>query len=94
LLNCGIRFVEVETMPEYEKAFTDRTMMTHFLQRRRRGKPSIEWNPATGKKNAQGLTGEKDSIVVGVWMPQPGEDMIVGRSLHDVLSKACAPSRV
>jgi len=59
----------------------------------RRGKPSIELNPATGKKGAQGLTGDKDSIVVGVWMLQPGEDMIVARSLHDVLSKACDPRR-
>ncbi len=57
----------------------------------RRGKPSIELNPATGKKNAQGLTGDKDSIVVGVWMLQPGEEMTVARSLHDVLSKACVP---
>jgi L-seryl-tRNA(Ser) seleniumtransferase len=54
----------------------------------RRGKPSIELNPATGKKGAQGLTRDKDSIVVGVWMLQPGEDMIVARCLHDVLSKA------
>jgi L-seryl-tRNA(Ser) seleniumtransferase len=54
----------------------------------RQGKPSIELNPATGMKNARGLTGDKDSIVVGVWMLQPGEDMIVARSLHDVLSKA------
>jgi len=57
----------------------------------RRGKPAIELNPSTGKKNAQGLTGDKDSIVVGVWMLQPGEDMIVARSLHNVLSKACDP---
>jgi hypothetical protein len=39
-------------------------------------------------KNAQGLTGEKDSIVVGVWMLQPGEDMIVAKRLHEVLSNA------
>src|SRR5579863_4841753 len=30
LRNCGIRFVEVETMAEYEAAFTDRTVMAHF----------------------------------------------------------------
>ncbi|MFL6447945.1 MAG: aminotransferase class V-fold PLP-dependent enzyme [Bryobacteraceae bacterium] len=54
----------------------------------RRAKPAIELNPATGMRNARGLTGDKDSIVVGVWMLQPGEDMIVARSLHDVLSKA------
>ncbi len=54
----------------------------------RQGTPCIELNPATGKKNAQGLTGEKDSIVVGVWMLQPGEEMIVARRLREVLSKA------
>jgi L-seryl-tRNA(Ser) seleniumtransferase len=57
----------------------------------RRGKPSIELNPASGKKNARGLTGDRDSIVVGVWMLHPGEDMIVARSLRDVLLKACDP---
>lgn len=29
--NCGVRFVEVETMDEYEKAFTDKTVMTQFF---------------------------------------------------------------
>ncbi len=64
---------------------------TDVADQLRRGKPSIELNPATGKKNARGLTGDKDSIVVGVWMLQPGEEIIVARSLHDVLSKACDP---
>ncbi len=54
----------------------------------RHGTPCIEINPATGKKNTRGLTGEKDTIVVGVWMLQPGEDLIVARRLHEVLSKA------
>jgi L-seryl-tRNA(Ser) seleniumtransferase len=54
----------------------------------RQGTPSIELNPSTGVKNAQGVTGDKDTIVVGVWMLQPGEDMIVARRLHEVLSKA------
>jgi hypothetical protein len=27
-------------------------------------------------------------IVVGVWMLEPGEDLIVARRLHEVLSKA------
>src|SRR5579863_7753954 len=31
LKNCGIRFVEVETMAEYEAAFNDRTVMAHFF---------------------------------------------------------------
>src|SRR5579871_4930488 len=29
--NCGIRIVEVETMDDYERAFTDRTVMTNFF---------------------------------------------------------------
>ncbi len=29
--NCGIRFVEVETLDQYERAFTDRTVMCHFF---------------------------------------------------------------
>jgi L-seryl-tRNA(Ser) seleniumtransferase len=42
LRNCGIRYVEVETMDEYEKAFTDKTVMTHFFNAEDRGKISRE----------------------------------------------------
>src|SRR5437764_4415325 len=31
LRNCGIRFVEVETLEQYEQAFNDNTVMTHFF---------------------------------------------------------------
>ncbi|HVM74218.1 MAG TPA: aminotransferase class V-fold PLP-dependent enzyme [Candidatus Saccharimonadales bacterium] len=31
LRNCGIKFVEVETLEDYEKAFTDKTVMAHFF---------------------------------------------------------------
>jgi L-seryl-tRNA(Ser) seleniumtransferase len=31
LRNCGIKFVDVETLPEYEAAFNERTVMAHFL---------------------------------------------------------------
>src|SRR5258705_13890091 len=31
LRNCGTRFVEVETLEQYEKAFTERTVMAHFF---------------------------------------------------------------
>ena len=31
LRNCGIRFVEVETIEQYEQAFNDRTVMAHFF---------------------------------------------------------------
>ncbi len=59
-------------------------------QQLRRGTPSIELNPATGSENSRGLTTEPNTIVVGVWMLQPGEDMIVAKRLHDILSKAVA----
>jgi L-seryl-tRNA(Ser) seleniumtransferase len=42
LRNCGIHYVEVETMDEYEKAFTDKTVMTHFFNAEERGKISRE----------------------------------------------------
>ena len=31
LRNCGIRFVDVETLEQYEQAFTERTVMAHFF---------------------------------------------------------------
>lgn len=31
LRNCGIRFVEVETLEQYEQAFSERTVMAHFF---------------------------------------------------------------
>jgi len=31
LRNCGTRFVEVETLDQYEQAFNDRTVMAHFF---------------------------------------------------------------
>ena len=54
----------------------------------RRGTPSIELNPMTGRKAGAGLPCDENTIVVGVWMLQPGEDMIVARRLHEVLAKA------
>jgi L-seryl-tRNA(Ser) seleniumtransferase len=31
LRNCGIKFVEIETMAEYEAAFNERTVLAHFF---------------------------------------------------------------
>ncbi len=31
LRNCGVKFVEVESMEQYEQAFNDRTVMAHFF---------------------------------------------------------------
>lgn len=57
----------------------------------RDGTPSIELNPSTGRKAASaGLPGGEDTILVGVWMLQPGEDLIVARRLREVLLKAAA----
>jgi L-seryl-tRNA(Ser) seleniumtransferase len=54
----------------------------------RKGSPSIELNPMTGSKNGGGLTCDENTIVVGVWMLQPGEDLIVAKRLKEVLQTA------
>ncbi|MEO8301246.1 MAG: aminotransferase class V-fold PLP-dependent enzyme, partial [Rhizomicrobium sp.] len=52
----------------------------------RKGTPSIELNPATGRKSGSaGLPNAENAIIVGVWMLQPGEELIVGRKLRDAL---------
>ena len=57
----------------------------------RTGSPAIELNPSTGRKSGTtGLPSDENTIVVGVWMLEPGEDLIVGRRLREVLSKAAA----
>ena len=53
----------------------------------RRGTPSIELNPATGRnEGSAGLPSDANTVVVGVWMLEPGEDMIVARRLREVLT--------
>jgi len=55
----------------------------------RAGTPSIELNPATGSTEASaGIPKDADKIVVGVWMLEPGEDLVVARRLREVLTKA------
>jgi uncharacterized pyridoxal phosphate-dependent enzyme len=59
------------------------------MQKMRQGTPRIELNPGTGGAPASaGLPGGENTIIVGVWMMQPGEDMIVARRLRDVLQSA------
>ena len=66
-----------------------RTSGHEVMQKLREGKPRIELNPATGGGPASaGLPSSPDTIVVGVWMLQPGEDMVVGRRLREVLQGA------
>jgi uncharacterized pyridoxal phosphate-dependent enzyme len=59
------------------------------MQKMREGKPRIELNPSTGGAPASaGLPGGPNTIVVGVWMLQPGEDVVVGKRLREVLQEA------
>jgi L-seryl-tRNA(Ser) seleniumtransferase len=59
---------------------------TEVMQKLRTGKPRIELNPGTGGAPASaGLPGGPNTIIVGVWMLQPGEDAIVADALYDTL---------
>ena len=61
---------------------------TEVMKKMREGSPRIELNPATGGGPASaGLPGGNNVIIVGVWMLQPGEDQIVAKRLHEVLSE-------
>jgi L-seryl-tRNA(Ser) seleniumtransferase len=58
------------------------------MQKMREGKPRIELNPSTGGAPASvGLPGGPNTIVVGVWMLQPREDMVVAKRLREVLQE-------
>jgi L-seryl-tRNA(Ser) seleniumtransferase len=62
---------------------------TDVAKKLRQGTPRIELNPGTGGAPASaGLPGGPNTIIVGVWMLQPGEDAIVGQCLHEVLQAA------
>jgi L-seryl-tRNA(Ser) seleniumtransferase len=52
----------------------------------REGKPSIELNPNTGQPPNQGIPSDANTLVVGVWMLQPGEDLVVGRRIREALT--------
>jgi uncharacterized pyridoxal phosphate-dependent enzyme len=61
------------------------------MQKMRQGTPRIELNPSTGGPPASaGLPGGSNTIVVGVWMMQPDEDLIVGKRLREVLGGAAS----
>jgi L-seryl-tRNA(Ser) seleniumtransferase len=53
----------------------------------RRGSPSIELHPATGSPEP-GLPSDANTIVVGVWMLQRGQELIVAKRLRQILMKA------
>src|SRR5271163_255646 len=52
----------------------------------REGAPSIELNPNSGQPANQGIPSNANTLVVGVWMLQPGEDAIVGRRIREALT--------
>ena len=59
------------------------------MEKLRQGSPRIELNPATGAGPAMvGLPSGPNTIVVGVWMLQSSEDLIVARRLREVLKGA------
>jgi L-seryl-tRNA(Ser) seleniumtransferase len=61
------------------------------MKKMREGTPRIELNPSTGGAPASaGLPGGPNTIVVGVWMLQPGEETIVAKRLQDILKAATA----
>jgi L-seryl-tRNA(Ser) seleniumtransferase len=61
------------------------------MHKMRQGTPRIELNPSTGGSPASaGLPGGPNTIVVGVWMLQPGEENVVGKRLQEVLKAATA----
>src|SRR6266850_62304 len=59
-----------------------------IMRKMREGEPRIELNPSTGGAPASaGLPGGPNTIIVGVWMLQPGEDMVVAKRLREVLQE-------
>ncbi len=48
--------------------------------------PSIELNPNTGRPPNQGISSDANTLVVGVWMLQPGEHTIVGSRIRAALT--------
>ena len=51
------------------------------------GDPSIELNPNTGHGPNQGISSDANTLVVGVWMLQPGEDEVIARRIRAALTK-------
>jgi L-seryl-tRNA(Ser) seleniumtransferase len=59
------------------------------MEKLRQGNPRIELHPSTGGGPAMaGLPSGPYTVVVGVWMLEPNEDLIVGRRLREVLRGA------
>ncbi len=59
---------------------------TQIVAKLREGQPSIELNPNTGQPPNQGIPSNANTLVVGVWMLQPGEDAVVGHRIREALT--------
>jgi L-seryl-tRNA(Ser) seleniumtransferase len=61
---------------------------TEVMEALRQGTPPIELNPSTGGPPASaGLPSGSNVIIVGVWMMQADEDIVVGKRLREVLQR-------
>ncbi len=68
-----------------------KTTGKEIMLKMRQGTPRIELNPGTGGPPASaGLPGGENTIIVGVWMMQPGEETIVARRLREALQAAAS----
>ena len=55
--------------------------------RLRSATPAIELHPSTGARvGSEGLPSGTNALIVGTWMLNPGEELIVGRQIHKVLT--------
>jgi L-seryl-tRNA(Ser) seleniumtransferase len=70
----------------FDPAITQ-TTTSEIVHHLRLGSPSIELNPNTGGKPNQGIPSSANTLVVGVWMLQPGEDKVVGQRLKEAFNK-------
>ena len=70
----------------FDPAVTGKTT-SQIVEALRQEEPAIELNPNTGHKPNQGIPSDANTLVVGVWMLQPGEDAIVGRRIRAALTK-------
>ena len=70
----------------FDPAVTGRTT-PEIIAALRNGRPSIELNPNTGQPPNQGIPSDANTLVVGVWMLQPGEDAVVAQRLRTALTK-------
>jgi L-seryl-tRNA(Ser) seleniumtransferase len=102
IANClrGLPTVETEIIvpkvanhvPHLIVTYDSRTVRisgAEVIEKMREGRPRIELNPGSGGSSASaGLPARADMIIVGVWMLEPGEDLLVAQRLRRLLESA------